>query len=97
MKQLTIFCSQDLDDRVVAALDAADVGSFLHVGDATGRQFAERGALPRTISWEASMFVVPALEESKISLVTRDLSAHAGRCDVEPCLRMVVGSVERII
>lgn len=97
MKQLTIFCSRDLEDRVVQALDNAGAEGFLHVGEATGRHFAASGELPRTISWEASMFVVPALDDEKVRAVQGQLAAYAGSCEVEPCLRMVVGSVERMI
>jgi hypothetical protein len=97
MRELKIFCSRDLEDRVVEALDGAGVEGFLHVGEATGHQFAARGELPRTISWEASLFVVPALDEDKVRAVQDELAAYAGRCEVEPCLRMVVGSVERMI
>ena len=38
MKHLTIFCSTDLDDRVVSALDEAGVMKFLRT-DATGNRF----------------------------------------------------------
>jgi hypothetical protein len=94
MKQLTIFCSRDEETRVVAALDAAGVEGYLRVGSATGNKFLEAGRVPRTMSWEAAMFVVPALPEERARAVVQTLGDYARDCEIEPCLRMVLSPVD---
>ncbi len=97
MKQLMIYCSRDLEDRVVAALDAAGVEGFLRVGEATGNKFQPPALLPRTMTWEAALFVAPAAAEQKVEQIIAELESYAGACEVRPCLRMVVSAVERVV
>lgn len=97
MKQLAIYCSDDLRETVVRALDHALVDGFLLVPDCLGHYFARPGDVPRTISWEASVILVPAADEDRIARVVDELRAHAGRCEIEPCLRIVVSPVERVL
>ena len=96
MKQLTIFCSRDEEERVVAILERAGVQSYLRVGNATGNKFLEAGRVPRTMSWEAAMFVVPAAEDPCVRAVAEALSEYTGKCEFEPCLRFVVGTVDEV-
>lgn len=96
MRQVTVFCSRDLEPRVVDALDQAGVEGYLRVGAATGSRFLEKGRVPRAITWEAAMFVVPAAAEACVDEIVGRLEAYAGSCEIEPCLRIVVGPVERV-
>jgi hypothetical protein len=97
MKQLAIFCSTDIEEEVTGALDHAGVEGFLRVAGGAGTQFAPKGELPRSFSWEATVFIVPALAAEPLEEVVSALSAYAGSCTIEPCLRIVVSDVERVL
>lgn len=97
MKHLTIYCSRDLEHRVVAALDSAGVEGFLRVGEATGNKFQPPSLLPRTMTWEAALFMVPAAPEQKVGEIIAELERYAGACEVRPCLRIVVSAVEQVV
>jgi hypothetical protein len=95
VKQLTILCSSDLAETVQDALVRAGVEGFLRVPGAVGVKpgaAAEHGRWPR---WEAEMFVTPVTEDV-LSLIVDGLRSFAGRCDVEPCLRILVSSLEAV-
>jgi hypothetical protein len=94
MKQLTIYCSHDLEERVVTALDEAGVEGFVRLGHATANRFRGPGEVPRALTWEATMFLVPGVPEERADAVVRELSGYAGACDIAPCLRIVVSPVE---
>lgn len=96
MKQIAIFCSPDLADRVVAALDHAGIEGFLRLGEATGNKFRDRGEVPRTMTWEATAFIVPGAGDAAAAAVVEALESYAGACDIRPCLRIVVSPVEQI-
>jgi hypothetical protein len=97
VKQLTIYCSRDLEDRVVSALDVASVEGFLRLGSGSGHRFLARGEVPRSVTWEASVIVVPAVSEERVGWVVRELREYAGRCEIEPCLRVVVSPVDQVL
>ncbi len=93
MKQITVLCSSDLAETVQDALVAAGVEGFLRVPGAVGVKpgaATEHGRLPR---WEAEMFVAPVTEPAAEAVVGA-LRSFAGRCEVEPCLRILVSSLE---
>jgi hypothetical protein len=95
MKQLTILCSSDLSDTVQQALSAAGLEGFLQLTGASGFKpaaAAPRGDWPR---WPAEMFVAAA-DDRQADRVVEALRAFAGRCEVEPCLRILVGSLEAV-
>jgi len=96
MKQLTIYCSRDLESTVVTALDHARVEGYLRVGGATGNRFAEHGRVPRSIAWEATVFMVPETDDARVRAVVEQLEGYAGSCEIAPCLRMVVSPVAEI-
>ena len=95
MKQLTILCSSDLAGAVQETLVRAGVEGFLHVPRAVGVKpgaAAEHGRWPR---WEAEMFVVPC-EDGVVPRVVDGLRQFTDHCDVEPCLRILVSSLEAV-
>jgi hypothetical protein len=96
VKQLTIFCNRDEEERVVTALDHAGIASYLRIGEATGNRFLDPGQIPRAMTWEATMFVVPAVSEDRMSAAVKELRAHARDCEIEPCLRIVVSPVDDV-
>ncbi len=96
MKQLTIYCSRDLENRVVNALDHAALEGFLRIGGASGSKFCDPGEVPRTMDWEATVFLVPGTEDTKVQAVVNELAEYASSCDTSPCLRIAVTPVEQI-
>ena len=95
MKQLTIFCSSDLAGTVQGALVRAGVEGFLHVPGGVGVKpgaAAEHGRYPR---WEAGMFVA-AVSDEAVANVVDSLRSFAGSCEVAPCLRILVSSLEAV-
>ena len=96
MKQLTVFCNRDEEERVVAAFDHAGIPSYLRVGDATGHRFLDPGQIPRDMTWEATLFVVPAVSEERMNAAVKELRAYTGKCEIEPCLRVVISSVDEV-
>ena len=91
MKQLTIYCSRDLEQQVVAVLDREGLEGYFRLGDAAGHRFLPPGEVPRSVTWEAVMLVVPGAEERRIDKAVAALRSLADRCEIEPCLRVVVG------
>ena len=95
MKQLTILCSADLSATVQEALVKAGAEGFLNLPNASGMKpgaAAPHGRVPR---YPAEMFVVPARDEVARKVVAA-LEAYAGECKVEPCLRILVSSLEEV-
>jgi hypothetical protein len=97
MRQLTLYCSRDLEDRVISALDRAGVHGFLRVGDATGNKFLPQGEVPRTMTWEASLIVVPVVPSEKVDQIVKELREYAGSCEIDPCLRLTVSPVDEAL
>ena len=94
---VTILCNGDLTDRVISALDHAGAHHFLRIPDAVGTMFEPEGVIPRTISWEATMFVVPGLQEDQIDGLVHELRDVVGECSAENCLRIMVNRVDRLL
>ena len=96
MRQLSVYVSADLETPVVQSFDRAGIEGYLRIGGATGTRFAEAGRLPRTVTWEATLFLVPVAAETQVRRVVEDLERLAGECDVEPCLRIVVADITEV-
>ena len=95
MKQLTILCSSDLSDAVRDALVAAGAEGFLQIPGAVGNKpgaAAEHGRYPR---WKAELFLAPAPEEVVEKAVAR-LKHLINQCEVEPCLRVLVSTLDAV-
>lgn len=95
MKQLTIFCSSDLSDTVRDVLVHAGVAGFLKVPHAVGSKPGATGQHGRYPTWDAEMFVAAA-ESETVAKAVKDLQQYAGKCDVEPCLRILVSALEAV-
>ena len=95
MKQLTILCSSDLSDTVRDALVASGAEGFLQIPGAVGNKpgaAAEHGRYPR---WKAELFLAPAPEEVVEKAVAR-LKHLINQCEVEPCLRVLVSTLDAV-
>ena len=92
MKQLTIFCSRDLEAQVVSVLDGSGLHGYLRVGDATGNRFLPKGQVPRSLTWEAVMIVIPGDEDATIDAVREKLQDIAASCGPDPCMRLLVNT-----
>jgi hypothetical protein len=95
VKQLTILCSSDLAGLVQDALIRAGAEGFLRVPGAVGVKpgaAAEHGRYPR---FEAEMFVTPVPDAAAADVVAA-LRSLAGRCEIEPCLRILVSNLEAV-
>lgn len=97
MKQLVIYCSDDLEHRVVSAIDRNGAEGYLRVPNAVGHKFLERERLPRSVSFDAVMIVVPGASEACVAGILEDLQDVANRCEIRPCLRASVLDVERLV
>ncbi|RMF74732.1 MAG: hypothetical protein D6738_05580 [Acidobacteria bacterium] len=94
---MKILCNSDLTDRVISALDHAGAHHFLRIPEAVGTMFEPEGVIPRTISWEATLFVVPGLTVEQIDRLVHELRDVVGECSAENCLRILVSRVERLL
>ncbi len=95
MKQLTIFCSADLSAKVKEALVKSGAEGFLNVPTASGMKpdaAAPHGRIPR---WPAELFLAPVQDEEAKRVVAA-LESYTGECQVEPCLRIMVSSLEAV-
>jgi hypothetical protein len=95
MKQVTVLCSSDLAGAVQDELVHAGIGGFLRIPGAVGvrpEAAAEHGRYPR---FEAEMFLAPA-DDAAASRAVAGLRSLAARCEVEPCLRILVSSLEAV-
>ncbi len=94
MKQLIIFVSPDLEDRVVRVLEHARVEGFLRLEGATGNKFIHGDPLTRIVTWEAVALIVPGANDAQVKAVLGELEEHAGVCEAGPCLRIVVSGLD---
>lgn len=94
MKQLTVYCSVDIEDAVITIFDRIGIDGFMRIGNATGNRFLPPGQVPRTMTWEGSVLIVPAAADELVNDAVKRLEEYAGKCDIEPCLRYVVTPIE---
>lgn len=95
LKQLTILCSSDLSDTVRDVLVRSGVTGFLKVPHAVGSKPGATWQHGRYPTWDAEMFVAAA-DEPVVRQVVEGLERHAGKCDVQPCLRILVSALEAV-
>jgi hypothetical protein len=92
MKQLTIICSSEIAKSVERTLSASGVRGFFHM-QGTGTHVEKKGPYSHDLTWPADTFIVPA-EEDKVKTIITKLYSFVGKCDIEPCLRMIVTPIE---
>ncbi|RMF68738.1 MAG: hypothetical protein D6743_02965 [Calditrichaeota bacterium] len=95
MKQLTIYCSDELNEAVTQVLRHHDLDGFIHVPELYGNRIRPKGSLEQDVTWTASAFV-SFPEKEKLDAVVKELEAFANRCRVKPCLRIVVSPVDYV-
>jgi hypothetical protein len=94
MKMLTIYASSDLQNRIVTAIQEAGADTFLTLDGATAHRFNRSHDLPRTMTWEAVMFLVPGLSNEQANQLSEALGEECGDGDRRPCLRMTMSDVD---
>jgi hypothetical protein len=92
MKQLTIICSSEIARKVERVLSASGIRGFFHT-QGTGTHVEKKGPYNQNLTWPADIFIVPA-EEERLRPVIAKLTEYAGKCEIEPCLRMILVPVE---
>jgi hypothetical protein len=95
VKQLTILCSSDLSETVRDVLVRADVSGFLKVPHAVGSKPGATWSHGRYPTWDAEMFLA-ATEGEKVDKVVEALEQYSGCCDVAPCLRILVSTLDAV-
>lgn len=95
MKQLTIYCSEELTDEVNHVLHKYEVEGFIHMPGIYGNKLKPRGSYEKDQIWQAAAFTVFP-EENKLTSIMNELQGYARKCNIEPCLRMVVLPVEEM-
>ncbi len=94
MKQLTIYCSQELLHTVNQVFHKYEVEGFVHIPGIFGNKLKPKDSREQDLTWQAEAFVVFD-EGNKLEGIMRDLQDFANKCDVKPCLRMVLLPIEK--
>jgi hypothetical protein len=94
MKQVTIYASRDLERTVVAAIRDCGAETYLTVEGATAHRFNVAHDLPQTMTWEASMFLVPGLTDGQASALSETLHRDCDVAGLRPCLRVTTAEVD---
>jgi hypothetical protein len=92
---VTILCSSDLAERVRDALVTAGTEGFLQIPDAVGVKpgaAAEHGRYPQ---WQSELFLAP-VDDGVARRIVEMLQEYAGQCEVEPCLRILVSTLDEV-
>ncbi|MFA6449938.1 MAG: hypothetical protein WCX65_10735 [bacterium] len=93
-KQLTIFCSSEISDMVIGILSSSGIKGFMHL-QGTGTNVIKKTAFAHDLTWPADVFIVPA-EEQPIRNILEHLKNYAGKCEIEPCLKLILSSVDEM-
>lgn len=98
MKQLIIMCSESIAGQVTQVLDSIiHMEGYVRVsGSGVKCKVPVSGAYEgKSIPWSAEVFIM-ALPEDTVKIITDELKQYANRCDIAPCLRMIVTSIEEL-
>ncbi len=96
MKQLTIYCSEELNDSVSQILHHYEIEGFIHMPGIYGNKLKPRGSFEKDLAWQACAFIVFP-EDDQLQSLMAELQQFAQKCGESPCLRMVVVAPEQII
>jgi hypothetical protein len=95
MKQLTIYCSEELIGQVNQVLHNVGIEDYVHMPGLYGNKLKTKGSFEKDLTYPASAFIVHAPSE-KIDGIVAELQDYANQCGIKPCLRMVVISPEQV-
>ena len=95
MKQLTIYCSDELTEQVGRVLRRQHIDSFVHIPSIYGNRTSSQASINKDIVWHAEAFVV-FTEGQQLEAIMNELADFANACEANPCLRMVVTPVEKL-
>jgi hypothetical protein len=95
MKQLTIYCTEELTGQVNQALHNFQIEEYIHMPGLYGNKLKTKGSFEKDQTYPASAFVVYAAAD-KIEAVVSELQEYANQCSIKPCLRMAVLATEQI-
>ena len=95
IKQLMIFCSSDIANVVSKELSASGIQGYMRLAG-HGTNVEKKTAFSHDLTWPADVFIIPA-DETKIRRIMSGLKAYAGKCDMEPCLKMILSSVDELL
>ena len=95
IKQLMIFCSSDIADVVTKELSTSGIQGYMHLSG-QGTNIEKKSAFSHDLTWPAEVFIVPA-DETKIRKIMGSLKGYAGKCEMEPCLKLILSSVDELL
>ena len=89
-----IFCSSEISGMVVSILTNAGVKGFMHL-QGTGTNVIQKTAFSHDLTWPADVFIVPA-EETALRGVVDKLKSYAGKCEIDPCLKLILSTIDEM-
>jgi hypothetical protein len=95
MRELTIYCTEELRNQVDQILHRCQVDDYIHMPGLYGNKLKVKGSFEKDLTYPASAFLVYATKEKTEQVVT-ELKAYANQCSVKPCLRMAVSVPEQV-
>lgn len=95
MKQLTIYCADELNEKVRHILHHYDLEGFIHKPGLFATRFKPEGTYGKDMTWQANAFILFS-EEEQIRGITQEIQGLIDASEIEPCLRIVVIPIELI-
>lgn len=95
MKQLTVYCSEELSEDIQHILHHYDLEGFIHEPGMVATKFKPKGSYGKDMSWQTNIFVVFP-EDQQLEGIVGELKHYINACEIEPCLRIIVTSVDLI-
>ena len=92
IKQLTIICNTEISGMVRKTLSRSGIQGFAHMQGA-GTHVEKKSAWANDLTWPADLFIIPAEEELLRGIIKR-LKDYSGKCEIQPCLKLILSSVE---
>ncbi|HOO56650.1 MAG TPA: hypothetical protein PLN69_07490 [bacterium] len=92
VKMLMIICSSEISDKVTRVLSKSDIEGYARF-EGTGTNIEEKSAYSRDVTWPGCTFIIPA-EESQLRPIIHELKGYAGKCEIEPCLKLILSPVD---
>ncbi len=96
MKQITIYCGEELNEPVTQILHKHEVDSFVHMPELYGTTLKEHGSFQKDLAWQACAYIL-FIENGKVTNLMADLRELTDHCEVQPCLRVTATPIEQLI